>query len=532
MMFRHAVLCPALCVAVLVAAVLSAPASECPSGTAENQQVFVASDSNCAEFYLCSNGVPSLLTCPGDLYFNLATGRCDYRDNVDCDISASTAAPDTTTSPASSGEGPSPAERAARQVESDAGPVCPDHAGPYPVLLPNPSNCSTYYMCSGGVAVLMSCPTGLFFNNNTWTCDFPAHVDCPESYEAPAAVVRFGRFMAARSVSGGTPPPSDQCPKVTGKYPVLLPNPDDCGSFYMCSHGIAFLKRCPTNLLFNNDTWTCDYPQNVHCNKSNALTALRPIGGDAGRPINLKLTFDNGCPAVDGKYPVFLPNPKDCSTYLMCSHGVPYLYNCPPGLEFNNITWTCDFPWRARCTKVEGFAGASGFQSRPVKPAATAGMCPENDGKYPVFLPNPANCSTYYMCSNGVPYLYSCPGDLEFNSVTNTCDFSWRAGCKEIDETARTPGLPSRPVKTAVSDESCPAKDGKYPVFLPNPSDCSTYYMCSNGVPYLYSCPADLEFNSRRHVCDFSWRARCTEVEGAVAAKPELQSRLDRVTAA
>ncbi|KAF0304628.1 hypothetical protein FJT64_002674 [Amphibalanus amphitrite] len=82
-----------------------------------------------------------------------------------------------------------------------------------------PDNCSTYYMCAGTTAVLMPCPEGLLFNNDTWTCDFPSNVVCPEL------------------------------------------------------HGTAYLVICMPGLWFNNNTWTCDYPQNVQCNPSGTSAA-------------------------------------------------------------------------------------------------------------------------------------------------------------------------------------------------------------------------------------------------------------------
>ena len=513
-----------VCLAVLAGAVLSAPTSECPSATPEDQQVFVTSNSSCAEFYLCSNGQPHLLTCPGELYFNPDTSQCDYRANVQCDIGASSSAPSSASSAHQSSRRPAPVERTTRRTEADvAAPVCPEVAGPFPVLLPNPSNCSTYYMCAGGVARLMPCPAGLLFNNATWTCDFPRNVVCPELYKPPATVAKLDRLMAARSVGGKTSSPSDQCPEVDGKYPVLLPNLLDCSTFYICSHGEAVLKSCPHGLEFNNSTWTCDFPESAGCTEKEYNADVKETLKSG--PVKATPSSEE-CPAKDGKYPVFLPNPANCSTYYMCSHGVPYLYSCPDHLEFNSRTNTCDFSWRAGCTEAEHTAEMKRvLPSGPVKTSPSLEECPDEDGKYPVFLPNPTNCSTYYMCSHGVPYLYSCPNHLEFNSRTNTCDFSWRAGCTETEGTAQVKKvLPSGPVKASSSSEECPAKDGKYPVFLPNPSDCSTYYMCSHGVPYLYSCPDHLEFNSRTNTCDFSWRAGCTKAEHTAEMKRSLSS--------
>jgi hypothetical protein len=48
-------------------------------------------------------------------------------------------------------------------------------------------------------------------------------------------------------------------------YTVLLPNPEDCGSYYSCSNGVPILMPCPEGLHFNATLSVCDYPQNAEC---------------------------------------------------------------------------------------------------------------------------------------------------------------------------------------------------------------------------------------------------------------------------
>ncbi len=46
-------------------------------------------------------------------------------------------------------------------------------------------------------------------------------------------------------------------------------------------------------------------------------------------------------------------------------------------------------------------------------------------------LPNPANCSTFYSCSDGVPILMHCPDGLHFNAELDVCDWPENAGCMD-----------------------------------------------------------------------------------------------------
>ncbi|KAI9563420.1 hypothetical protein GHT06_010883 [Daphnia sinensis] len=56
--------------------------------------------------------------------------------------------------------------------------------------------------------------------------------------------------------------------------------------------------------------------------------------------------------------------------------------------------------------------------ARPTTQTTTAFSC-QNDGN----KANPADCTTFYMCSNGTPYLFNCPGGLVFNPQLQNCDY-------------------------------------------------------------------------------------------------------------
>lgn len=57
--------------------------------------------------------------------------------------------------------------------------------------------------------------------------------------------------------------------------------------------------------------------------------------------------------------------------------------------------------------------------------------CPAVDPLgHTVLLPNPADCSTFFSCSEGVPILMHCPDGLHFNAELDVCDWPQDAGCE------------------------------------------------------------------------------------------------------
>lgn len=56
---------------------------------------------------------------------------------------------------------------------------CPEEFGYYP----HPSDCSQYYVCVFGGALLESCTGGLMYSHELQTCDWPRNVGCEASDE-------------------------------------------------------------------------------------------------------------------------------------------------------------------------------------------------------------------------------------------------------------------------------------------------------------------------------------------------------------
>ncbi|RZC39266.1 CBM 14 domain containing protein, partial [Asbolus verrucosus] len=66
----------------------------------------------------------------------------------------------------------------------------------------------------------------------------------------------------------------------------------------------------------------------------------------------------------------------------------------------------------------------------------------------------------------------------------------------------------------------CPPVDGPDAVYFPDPTDCSRFYECSNGVAYLFDCPAGLDFDPKLNVCNYPEQAGCRGGTTTVSPTP------------
>lgn len=69
-------------------------------------------------------------------------------------------------------------------------------------------------------------------------------------------------------------------------------------------------------------------------------------------------------------------------------------------------------------------SGANILQS--LNKAQVSFSCPAAEGHFP----DPDDCSVYYQCAHGVPTRNSCQSDLNWNMLTNQCDWQSNVDCR------------------------------------------------------------------------------------------------------
>nr|XP_026484857.1 uncharacterized protein LOC113392573 [Vanessa tameamea] len=120
--------------------------------------------------------------------------------------------------------------------------------------------------------------------------------------------------------------------------------------------------------------------------------------------------YSDECPRSYG----FFPAPKDdCGHFIICQEGSAIKMSCPPGLVFNSIRSTCDWP-----VNVPG-CNPTIFQDF---------ICPEmpldtiEDSSHLIYNYRYKNsCKKYIACQEGSPRLLSCDAGLSFDENTQKC---------------------------------------------------------------------------------------------------------------
>merc|ERR1712243_284482 len=90
--------------------------------------------------------------------------------------------------------------------------------------------------------------------------------DIDTSHTSRTMIVAFILASTLAMVSS-SPMKEMICPEYSAlDHPTFYPNPEDCGSFYMCSTGVTpVLMPCPSGLHWNSSLNVCDWPDRVEC---------------------------------------------------------------------------------------------------------------------------------------------------------------------------------------------------------------------------------------------------------------------------
>ncbi|XP_046641505.1 probable endochitinase [Daphnia pulicaria] len=81
---------------------------------------------------------------------------------------------------------------------------------------------------------------------------------------------------------------------------------------------------------------------------------------------------------------------------------------------------------------------------------------------------------------------------------------NWETSWASTDVDPSTISTDTRPSTVTIGPDIC-ANESSDDYIFPNPEDCTTFYLCSNGTPYFYNCPSGLVYNDAINQCDYPY---------------------------
>lgn len=174
---------------------------------------------SCAAYFACVEGRAWAGECPEGSWFNYYAQICDVPWHVPCDAEASEIIELECV--------PEPSFIISCRNDDDLHTI------------QHPFDCTQYYLCIEGRAMLRSCAPGLEFNTETSQCMVPEEAAC-----------KFG-----------------SCPSYNVPL-TFLPSTKNCSEFSICLNGEPVNHRCADGLYWDPDNNWCTFPEETSCEVS------------------------------------------------------------------------------------------------------------------------------------------------------------------------------------------------------------------------------------------------------------------------
>ncbi|KAH8372295.1 hypothetical protein KR093_010971, partial [Drosophila rubida] len=408
----------------------------------------IANPSNCAGYYICTNGKYVAQLCGSGLYWNANAKQCQKDDG---------------------------------QCNGTPAPECVDGD-----VKENPANCAGYYNCTNGQYVAQLCGSGLYWNANAKQCQkddgqcngtpAPECVD-GDVKENPANCAGYynctnGKYVAQLCGSGlywnanakqcqkddgqcnGTPAP--EC--VDGD---VKENPANCAGYYNCTNGQYVAQLCGSGLYWN----------------ANAKQCQKDDGQCNGTPAPPTCVEDN-----------IKENPSNCAGYMQCINNVWVPRPCSAGSFFNKTLQMCVVDSEGICIPK---------------------VCEDECCDYPNNWMGPVdrNCSAFIQCVNGRKIQQTCGKNLQFNNATKECDYPENVQCDDGSPPPSGPTAGPSGTYCASKGRCVGLPEGAK---MANQPTCSTtYIVCQCECEIEMICPAGLMFNDVFKACDWPANIGC-----------------------
>ncbi|XP_045450473.1 mucin-2-like [Melitaea cinxia] len=359
-------------------------------------------------------------------------------------------------------------------------------------------DCNKFYKCTHGVPVEQTCYGDLYFNLETWQCDWPHNVDCTGRVEpttpapsttsttttsvptttstttTPASTTTSTTTTSAPTTTTTTPTPTTTTTTTTTTpapttTTTTTTTPEPTTTTTTTTTPVPTTTTTTTTTPVPTTTTTTTTPKPTTTTTTTTTPAPTTT---TSAPIDPDF-LPNGCP-VNPHIHWLLPHENDCNKFYYCVWGEKVLRVCPSTLHFNPVLQVCDWPRDAGCATsfnkhyenrrflLDTLAIVILFTAAVAVPLDDE--CPqeqEDDWTIEKLLRH-EDCNKFYICTHGVKVEQTCYGDLYFNLETWQCDWPHNVDCTgRVEPTTPAPSTTSTtttpaPTTTSTTTTSSP----------------------------------------------------------------------------
>ncbi|CAH2087532.1 unnamed protein product [Euphydryas editha] len=258
-------------------------------------------------------------------------------------------------------------------------------------------DCNKFYMCTHGVPVEHTCYGDLYFNLETWQCDWPENVNCT------------GRIVPTTPAPTTTTTTTTPAPPTTTTTTTPAPTTTTTTTTPAPTTTTTTTTPAPTTTT----TTTTPAPTTTTTTTTPAPTTTTTTTTPAPTTTTTTTT-----PAPTTTTTT-TTTPAPTTTSTTTTTPAPTTTTTTPAPTTTTTTTTTPLPTTTTTTTTT---------PAPTKPDFLPNGCPTNPHIH-WLLPHENNCNQFYYCVWGEKVLRVCPATLHFNPVLQVCDWPSDAGC-------------------------------------------------------------------------------------------------------
>jgi hypothetical protein len=237
----------------------------------------------------------------------------------------------------------------------------------------------------------------------------------------------------------------------------LIPNPDECNQFWVCSDDLVpDLDNCINGYYFNPVNNECSPPDQVDCGTRSTGTTVTD-----STTTTVSTTTANIVCVISGE---IIADPTDCSAYFLCDSDLNANRNvCPNGEYFNFQDNECSPEAEVAC----GTRSTPGTTIITPDPLVTCLVEEE-------VIPDPYVCNIYWCCNSALePVKFQCQYGENYDPSTTSCAPSDQVDCGGLSTITVTTAW------TTVPQGLMCVRTGEV---IPDPTDCSSFWECDSNL--------------------------------------------------
>ena len=338
-------------------------------------------------------------------------------------------------------------------------PYCPEAVNEEYIILPNPDDCESFFVCREGYPILQKCLQGEYFDKNKLKC---------VRDESVCIITTTTELITTETVT-----PTTESTTTTAESITTSTEPSTTTTESITTSTEPSITTSESITTTTESTTTTAESITTSTEPSTTTTESIITSTEPSTTTTESITTSTEPSTTTTESIITSTEPSTTTTESITTSTEPSITTT------ESITTTTE----SITTTTE---------------SSTPFVCPsERNNRSTALYPHPTDCTKFYDCTNGNPELEQFPLEQYFDKELTTCIRLIKDCCDPKTNRIRR----KKTFYSISTSVTCPSESSEDPSLIADPQDCRKFYDCSFGSPINESCPPSKYFHSEKQIC-------------------------------